>query len=178
MRLEEKKERAEEYTVLGNIKRILEQTWFHGDITKEDADSTLATNKTVEGHKIFGSHGDFLVRASFSEPVEQHPFTITKVTKKGAIFHYRIFYNESEHRYTIFTKTDEFKEVSADSLISLVKQLLDLKIVTQPCKRWNYARKYADIFEKKLSEDHGYVETQEIRNLIKMDIVNDPKEHN
>jgi len=163
---EQKKEKPEEFTILGSIKRILEHTWFHGDITKEDADSTLATNRTIEGHKIFGSHGDFLIRASFSEPVEQHPFTITKVNKKGAIFHHRIFYNEAENRYSIHTKTDQASEVSGDSLISLVKQLIDLKIVSQPCKRWNYARKYADIFEKKISsEDHGYVDTEDLRNL-------------
>jgi len=157
----EKKERGEERTILGSIKRILEQHWFHGDISKEDADSTLATNRNIEGHKIFGaSKGDFLVRASFSEPIEQHPFTISKVNKKGAIFHHRIFYNELESKYTVVTKTEQHPEVSGDSLINLVKTLTDLKIVNQPCKRWNYARKYADIFEKKLSADHGYVEKE------------------
>jgi len=68
-------------------------------------------------------------------------------------------------------KTDQYNDVSADNLISLVKQLIDLKIVTQPSKRWNYARKYADIFEKKLSEDHGYVGKEELSNLINADII-------
>jgi len=153
------KERPEERTVLGAIKRILEQPWFHGDITKEDADSSLATAKMIEGPKIFGAYGDFLVRLSFSEPVEKHPYTITKVNKKGVIFHQRIFYNEDVRTYVVLTKTEQYPQVSADSLISLIKQLLDLKIVAQPCKRWNYARKYADIFEKKLSQDGGYVDT-------------------
>jgi len=157
---EKKKIRPEEYTILGSIKRILEQTWFHGDISKEDADSTLATNKNIEGHKMFGAHGDFLIRASFSEPVEEHPFTLTKVNKQGAIFHYRILYDESDGKYSILTKKEQQPEITGDSLINLVKQLLDQKIVNQPCKRWNYARKYSDIFEKKLSEDHGYVDTE------------------
>jgi len=113
----------------------------------------------IEGPKIFGAYGDFLVRVSLSEPVEKHPFTITKVNKKGVIFHQRIYYNEDVRSYMVLTKSEQYPQVSADSLIGLVKQLLDHKIVTQPCKRWNYARKYADIFEKKLSQDGGYVDT-------------------
>jgi len=153
-------ERAEERTLLGAIKRILEQPWFHGDISKEDADSSLATNKTIEGPKIFGAHGDYLVRLSLSEPVDKHPFTITKVYKKGVIFHQRIFYNKDQATYTVYTKVDSAPEVVSDNLISLIKPLVDLKIVNQPCKCWNYARKYADIFEKKQSQDGGYLDTE------------------
>jgi len=155
---EEKKERPEEKTILGAIKRVLEQPWFHGDISKEDADSSLATSRNIEGPKIFGSHGDFLVRVSLSEPVEKHPFTISKANKKGVIYHQRIFYNEEENTYVVLTKSEQFPQVCGDSIISLVKQLLELKIVNQPCKRWNYARKYADIFEKKQTQDGGYVD--------------------
>jgi len=158
---EDKKERPEEKTVLGAIKRILEQPWFHGDISKEDADSSLATSRLIEGPKRFGTHGDFLVRVSLSEPVEKHPYTISKVNKKGVIYHQRIFYNEEDNSFVVLTKSEQYPQVTADSIISLIKQLLDYKIVNQPCKRWNYARKYADIFEKKLSQDGGYVDIDE-----------------
>jgi len=103
-------EKPEERTLLGTMKRILEQSWFHGDISKENADSSLATNKIQEntGIKFFGNpigpQGDFLIRLSFFEPVEKHPFTITKVDKKGVIFHQRIFYDEEAHLYKVLQK--------------------------------------------------------------------------
>jgi len=157
-------ERPEERTLLGTLKRILEQTWFHGDISKENADSSLATNKIQEtsGIKLFGTQagpqGDFLIRLSFSEPVEKHPFTITKVDKKGVIFHQRIFYDEEAHLYKVFTKNPATPEIVADSLISLVKALTDSAMVHKPCKRWNYARKYDDIFQQKELHDKGYLD--------------------
>jgi hypothetical protein len=157
-------ERPEERTLLGTMKRILEQSWFHGDISKENADSSLATNKIQEntGIKFFGNpigpQGDFLIRLSFFEPVEKHPFTITKVDKKGVIFHQRIFYDEEAHLYKVFTKNPSLPEISADSLISLVKALTDSQMVHKPCKRWNYARKYDDIFQQKELHDKGYLD--------------------
>jgi len=157
-------ERPEERTLLGTLKRILEQTWFHGDITKENADSSLATNKIQEssGLKLFGNQlgpqGDFLIRLSFSEPVEKHPFTITKVDKKGVIFHQRIFFDEEARLYKVFTKNPSLPEIVADSLVSLVKALTDAQLVHKPCKRWNYARKYDDIFQQKELHDKGYLD--------------------
>jgi len=151
-------EKPEERTLLGTLKRILEQQWFHGDISKEDADSSLATNKMQEGRKIFGPHGDFLIRLSFSEPVEKHPFTITKVDKKGVIFHQRIFFDEDNRMYKVFTKNSFLPEIASESLVGLVKQLTDAQMIHKPCKRWNYARKYDDIFQQKEMHDKGYLD--------------------
>jgi hypothetical protein len=155
-------ERPEERTLLGTLKHILEQTWFHGDISKENADSSLATNRIQENSamKLFTNQpqGDFLVRLSFSEPVEKHPFTITKVDKKGVIFHQRIFFDEENHLYKVFTKLSSTPEISADSIVSLVKALIDAQLVHKPCKRWNYARKYDDIFQQKELHDKGYLD--------------------
>jgi len=131
---------------------------------KKNADSSLATNKIQEssGLKLFGNQvgpqGDFLIRLSFSEPVEKHPFTITKVDKKGVIFHQRIFYDEDSKLYKVFTKNPSLPEIVGDSLISLVKQLTDAQLVHKPCKRWNYARKYDDIFQQKELHDKGYLD--------------------
>jgi len=155
-------ERPEEKTLLGTLKRILEQTWFHGDISKENADSSLATNKIQENSamKLFGNQpqGDFMVRLSFSEPVEKHPFTITKVDKKGVIFHQRIFFDEDAHLYKVLTKHPSTPEISAESIVGLVKALIDVQLVHKPCKRWNYARKYDDIFQQKELHDKGYLD--------------------
>uniref|UniRef100_A0A6B2KZJ3 Protein kinase domain-containing protein n=1 Tax=Arcella intermedia TaxID=1963864 RepID=A0A6B2KZJ3_9EUKA len=164
-------ERPEERTLLGTLRRILEQQWFHGDISKEDADSTLATSRVEESKgnvsdimrdKIFGPGGgpagDFLIRLSFSEPVEKHPFTITKVDKRGVIFHQRIFYEEESKLYKVYLKINNIPEVSSDSLHGLVKQLTELQAVRRPCKRLNYARKYDDIFQQKEVHDKGYLD--------------------
>uniref|UniRef100_A0A6B2KYP4 Protein kinase domain-containing protein n=1 Tax=Arcella intermedia TaxID=1963864 RepID=A0A6B2KYP4_9EUKA len=163
------KERPEERTLLGTLKRTLEQQWFHGDISKENADSTVATSRMqesrgnimLEASKLFSNStptGDFLIRLSLSEPIEKHPFTITKVDKKGVIFHQRIFYDEETKLYKVFTKNNGLPEVSADSLHGLVKQLVDAQMIHRPCKRWNYARKYDDIFQQKEVHDKGYLD--------------------
>jgi len=63
---------------LDDMKDIMESLWFHGDITKEEAESLL---------KNF-QYGYYLVRVSTSNASQ--PFTISRFTKEGKLIHFRI----------------------------------------------------------------------------------------
>jgi len=63
---------------LDNMKDIMQHHWFHGDITKEEAESLL---KNFE-------YGYYLVRTSKSNA--NQPFTISRFKKDGTLVHFRI----------------------------------------------------------------------------------------
>jgi serine/threonine protein kinase len=118
----------------GNIyqkmESILKETWFHGDITSQEAEKILMSES-------FGGQCDWLVRASLSAP--QNPFTISR--KQGTDpEHYRISYDFVSGFYSLQckTKTDAQHNLSAGSLVELVskaKGLLGLKLPI-PCQKF------------------------------------------
>jgi len=61
---------------------LLKKKWFHGDISREEANDLLTKKKRKAG--------TFLVRLSISDPIES-PFTISKLTKGGKVVHQRIY---------------------------------------------------------------------------------------
>jgi len=68
--------------IIDNIYHIVEKKWFHGDISREEANDLLTKKKRKAG--------TFLVRLSISDPIES-PFTISKLTKGGKVVHQRIY---------------------------------------------------------------------------------------
>eukprot|EP00727_Mastigamoeba_balamuthi_P005154 m51a1_g14637 putative sh2 domain-containing protein (514) ;mRNA; r:41786-44872 len=70
------------------IRELLQQSWFHGDITTEDAESRL----------MYKPEGTFLVRFSSSEP---GAFTISKVSMFGSISHQRIAHSAGQNLFVV-----------------------------------------------------------------------------
>jgi hypothetical protein len=66
---------------LDRLKSTVSQPWFHGDISKGEAESTLG---------VWPRDGTYLVRLSYTSPGET-PFTLSILTKGGSVvLHQRI----------------------------------------------------------------------------------------
>jgi serine/threonine protein kinase len=98
------------HTVLDNIRELLRQPWFHGDISTDISKSKLANQPP----------GTFLIR--FSSGVDGW-FTLSFVTQHGAIRHQRIKHTPGGP-YILCPENEEFK-----SLQDLVQD----KNLTLPC---------------------------------------------
>eukprot|EP01105_Mastigella_eilhardi_P003844 TRINITY_DN14_c0_g1_i1.p1 TRINITY_DN14_c0_g1~~TRINITY_DN14_c0_g1_i1.p1 ORF type:complete len:540 (-),score=156.53 TRINITY_DN14_c0_g1_i1:58-1647(-) len=79
---------SEGLTLLEKVLNVLRHEWFHGDIATGVAESRLM-------HK---PEGTFLVRFSTSEP---GAYTISKVSKFGAISHQRVFHKPCTDEYCL-----------------------------------------------------------------------------
>jgi len=111
------------------MEQVFRQDWFHGDIKKEEAESTLATHDQVI----------YLVRTTST--TKNCPFTISKRNKKGEISHVRI------QRLPDLTFAVEIKvkgkpttnKVSKDGFLSafIAELKKDLHLVT-PCPGSKY----------------------------------------
>jgi len=88
-------------TIVDKIFEIVSEPWFHGEVSR-DALSHLEDN-------FKGKKDHFLVRFSLSEPIEQHPFTITMYTSTECK-NYHLTFDLSTGDYSVSFK-DKKKEV-------------------------------------------------------------------
>lgn len=68
-------------TFLDRMKSVVLKPWFHGDITKGEAENALAT---------WQQPGSYLVRVSRTDPFGS-PFTISLLTDSRSVLHMRVF---------------------------------------------------------------------------------------
>jgi len=133
-------------SIFDRVRNLLQCPFFHGDIERPGCESLLSSFK----------RGYYLVRFSTTEP-ERTPFTISKVNKKGAINHQRVYLRpDAKGYYTHVKYKNGMKKVEAtgglDQLIKKVKS--DLRLRTE-CP----GRKYAELFTA--SKVDGYLPSPE-----------------
>lgn len=72
------------FSILDTMRNLMQQNWFHGDVLRTTAENSLAAKPA----------GTFLVRTSKTES-KLSPFTISKISKQGAVTHQRIHRKEN-----------------------------------------------------------------------------------
>jgi serine/threonine protein kinase len=128
-------------TFLERVRQALQQSWFHGAIEKQEAESLLSGQP----------EGAFLVRLSTSQP---GCFTISKVSRSLKIQHQRIDYQAERNLFSIQIQSadGQLREAtttgSLEAFISEHARELNLKSPV-PCSRFRF------LFERSASE--GYL---------------------
>jgi len=134
-------------SIFDRVRNLLQCTFFHGDIGRTECECLLTS---------MSKRGYYLVRFSNTEP-ERTPFTISKINKKGAINHQRVYIRpDGKGYYTHVKYKNGTKKVETtgglDQLIKKVKS--DLRLRTE-CP----GRKYAELFTA--SKVDGYLPSPE-----------------
>jgi len=125
---------------LERIKSILKCQWFHGPISKSQAEELLGKEKK----------GTFLVRLSTTQA---GCFTISKMNKNGAISHQRIEYKTNKgFQVSVLTKKGK-KIIRETSLLNLVNQIKHELYLKNPCPN----SPYEELFAKNKSKLDGYL---------------------
>jgi len=136
-------------TIIEEIYDIMICSWFHGDISKEEAVFLLSGDGNTKKHK-----GTFLVRLSISEPVYQNPFTITKLNAKHEAVHQRIYFKDGRYSIPIKDKNGESEISSIKGLKHLIEEIMKAKYVTHVASR----TRYSHIFQASTKPtDLGYI---------------------
>jgi hypothetical protein len=126
-------------TVLLRVSEIMKYEWFHGDITRDDAETLLRTKK---------SKGYYLVRLSTTEP-DHTPYVISKLGSKGDVSHQRVFVNENGNGFYVNTKDTKgnLKKLElTGTIVDLMKNrkiTKELRLVS-PCPGSKYTQLPAD----------------------------------
>jgi hypothetical protein len=138
-------------TIIDEIHDVLACTWFHGDITKEEAVSVLMGQlQDLDDKGKKAKNGVFLVRCSLSEPVHQNPFTISQLNAKGEIIHQRVFLKNGKLFIPIKDKNGADNEISSrKGLKALIQEVEKSKSVKTSAPR----TRYNDIWLEKVQYD-------------------------
>jgi serine/threonine protein kinase len=129
---------TETNSFLDRLVKILSKSWFHGDISREEAQCLLQT---------VTKSGSYLIRTS-DKP--NYPFTLSMISK-GNIKHFRI--SHVNGIYGISTgKEKKRKDTKMKSLPDLIKSVKDVLNLKHSCVR----QKYRDIFGEENLADGGY----------------------
>lgn len=133
---------------------VVASEWFHGEMSKEEA-TTLLTLYSKQ-HK--NSENAFLVRLSLSEPIEKNPFTVSKISKAGAVVHQRVYFDvkSGEHFVTVKEKGESTRLASTEGIVALVKLMTGAKMVKAPVQR----TRFLHIFSRR-ADDMGYLDGDE-----------------
>jgi len=112
--------------IIDKIFDLVEEPWFHGEVSREQL--------ALYDSNFKGKKDHFLIRFSMSEPIEQHPFSITLYTSTETKS-YHITFDINTGDYSVSFVKDKKKEVVVISdpdlhnLINLkLKKPLRLKI--------------------------------------------------
>jgi len=140
-------------TVLDEFLQVLSQPWFHGDISKDEAQNLLCS---VDKKRI----NSYIVRLSTSEPIHENPFTVTKLSKELKILHQRIYLDNAGTLFVLVKEGGKSKRIGSNTgLVDLVRAMEEAKMLrsgsTVP------RAKYEHIFSQN-SQDMGYIEDQSV----------------
>jgi len=113
----------------------MREDWFHGDISREEAELKLSD---------FERKGTFLIRLSTNTP-RSNPFTLSMVNKNSDTVHLRIKRTKDKKLKLFIKKKGEVVEIVETNLEGLVNTAKSTLGLSKPC----LGRKYKDIFKKK-----------------------------
>lgn len=110
------------FTILDKVRQLLECPYFHGEVSKEQADQLLSKQPP----------GTYLLRLSTTR---EGTFTISKVSRSGNVNHQRIEHNRVDNVFSVVVPSPQGKKVVSDKyslphLIEVVAPDLELLI---PC---------------------------------------------
>jgi len=105
--------------IVDKIYNLVKEKWFHGEVPRETL--SRITTEQIDDLKSKKQKGNlFLVRFSESEPIQDHPFSITVISKSGAVSH-RINYDTDTGIYSVqIQKGEEVITTSNADVISLM----------------------------------------------------------
>eukprot|EP01126_Amoeba_proteus_P039533 TRINITY_DN4178_c0_g1_i19.p1 TRINITY_DN4178_c0_g1~~TRINITY_DN4178_c0_g1_i19.p1 ORF type:complete len:440 (-),score=96.79 TRINITY_DN4178_c0_g1_i19:139-1458(-) len=134
---------------LDRVFNTVSNDWFHGDITKTEAETLLSSWK---------KRGGFLVRVSLTDPFS-NPYTISKLNSLKTVDHQRISVVKGQSSYFTFVKVKgQSKRIEAEggveNLIKKVERHLELKT---PC----LGSKYHALFTTQEEDGGGYVSMED-----------------
>jgi len=124
--------------LIGKVASLLQEPWFHGELTRKEAENILVTENIDKLKR------DFLIRTS-THPTA--PFAMTRiesVQKKNIEFaHHRISYDRNTGEYCMQFETREgLREIRGDTLAEFVR---NAKMVLR-LKKHVVCRKFDHIF--------------------------------
>lgn len=110
----------------------MSEDWFHGDISKAEAESVLLSWK---------KKGSYLVRVSLTDPFS-FPFTISMLNNSKTVDHQRISVNKAGVYSTLVKIKGVTHKLEEDSLDTLVKRAVKHLELKTAC----LGSKYVSIF--------------------------------
>jgi hypothetical protein len=127
--------KEEDTTIFANVRKILKEDWFFGDVTRKFAENLLSS--------FYKQIGTYLIRLSLTNS-ETYPFTISKVKKDRVINHHKIY--KSKRDYTLYVKikqkNNKYEKVRGKDLNSLVENISSVLGLKYEC----IGRKYNELF--------------------------------
>jgi len=131
---------------------VVSNDWFHGDTSKDEAQTLLTLYEKQHKHV----ENAFLVRFSYNEPITKNPFNMSKISKAGSIVHQRIYYEPEtgEHFITVKDKGESSRLASKEGVVGLIRSIMtQSKLLKTVVPR----TKYHEIFHRH-AEDMGYLD--------------------
>jgi len=102
--------------IVDKIYDIVKQEWFHGVVSRE----RLSIITTEEMNKLQKKEKKFFVRITESEPIQNHPFSITVISKNDSSS-YRVNYDSDSGLYSVSAmKKEELVTASNPDLTGLI----------------------------------------------------------
>lgn len=130
-------------TFLEKLRKVMLEDWFHGDVSKSEAESVLASWK---------KKGSYLIRVSSTDPFN-NPFTISMLSSK-TVDHQRIGVSKGVY-FTLVKIKGQTQKIEEDDLVQLVKRAAKHLELKTPC----LGSKYASIFGP-ASAGGGYLNSE------------------
>jgi len=131
--------------LIANIENIMENKFFHGSVSRQEIAEYSGQFQREKRKK------QFLVRFSETEPIEDHPFSITQWNGEKSTS-YRINYDSAKGEYSCSykDKKDQMTETSDSLLSQLIKKMA--KNNPHLGLKSEIPSKYTSIFKKEIAD--------------------------
>jgi len=124
--------------IVDKITSIMRNPWFHGEVSR---DQLALYNREFSAETKKKRH--FLIRFSETEPIEEHPFSITVWGSSGST-NYRINYDTKEEEYSVSYKDKKKENITCTDI--KLSNLINLKLKKPLKLRNEIPSQYGQIF--------------------------------